>query len=44
MAERVLFTAEDFEIPNPPRASIATNVIKRSLWEMINLNSKRDFA
>ena len=44
MTESVLFTAEDLEIPTPAKASIATRVIKRTLWERINLNSKRELA
>jgi hypothetical protein len=44
MTERVLITAEEFEIPTPANTSIATNVINRTLWERINLNSKRELA
>jgi hypothetical protein len=42
--ERVLFTAEEFVIPTPVRASTATKLIKTTLWDRINLISKRDFA
>jgi hypothetical protein len=44
MTERVLFTAEEFEIPTPPNTSTATKVISRNLCERVSLNSKRDFA
>jgi hypothetical protein len=44
MTERVLFTAEEFEIPTPASTSIATNVISRNRWDSVNLNSKPDFA
>jgi hypothetical protein len=44
MTERVLLTAEEFEIPTPANTSIATNVKNRILWETMNLNSKRGFA
>jgi len=44
MTESVLLTAEDLEIPIPAKASMATNVINRTLWELINLNSKRELA
>jgi hypothetical protein len=42
--ESVLFTAEDLEIPTPAKASMATNVINRTRWELIDLNSKRELA
>ena len=44
MTESVLLTAEDLEIPIPAKASMATNAINRTLWELIDLNSKRELA
>jgi len=44
MTESVLLTAEDLDIPIPAKPSMATNVINRTLWELINLNSKRGLA
>jgi hypothetical protein len=44
ITESVLFTAEECESPTPASTSIATNVINRTLWELINLNSKRELA
>jgi len=44
MTERVLFTAEEFEIPTPANTSMATAVKNRILWERMDLNRMLDFA
>jgi hypothetical protein len=44
MTERVLITAEEFEIPTPANTSIVIKVIAMTLWDRKNLNSKPEFA
>jgi hypothetical protein len=44
MTERVLITAEEFEIPTPANMSIANKAINMTLWDRRTLNSKREFA
>jgi hypothetical protein len=44
MTERVLITAEEFEIPTPANTSIANKAINMTLWDRKILNSKREFA